>query len=47
MKPIDEQLDKIDQLIGNKIFNLRMDGDMSRSDLAKKAVGLRIKHATN
>ena len=36
MKHIDDQLDKIDKLIGNKIYNLRVDRDMSRSDLAKK-----------
>jgi transcriptional regulator with XRE-family HTH domain len=36
MKHIDDQLDKIDKLIGKKIYNLRMDRDMSRSDLAKK-----------
>ena len=34
MKHIDDQLDK---LIGKKIYNLRIDRDMSRSDLAKKA----------
>lgn len=37
MKHIDDQLDKIDKLIGKKIYNLRVDRDMSRSDLAKKA----------
>ncbi len=37
MKHIDDQLDKIDKLIGKKIYNLRVGGDMSRSDLAKKA----------
>ncbi len=37
MKHIDDQLDKIDKLIGKKIYSLRMDRDMSRSDLAKKA----------
>jgi len=37
MKHIDDQLDKIDKLIGKKIYNLRMDRDISRSDLAKKA----------
>jgi len=47
MKHIDDQLDKIDKLIGKKIYNLRVDRDMSRSDLAKKAGGLRIKHSTN
>ena len=36
MKHIDDQLEKIDKLIGNKIYNLRVDRDMSRSDLAKK-----------
>lgn len=47
MKHIDEQLDKIDKYIGKKIYNLRMDRGISRSDLAKKAGGLRIKRATN
>ena len=37
MKHIDDQLDKIDKLIGKKIYNLRMDRNISRSDLAKKA----------
>ena len=37
MKHIDDQLDKIDKLIGKKIYNLRMDRGISRSDLAKKA----------
>lgn len=37
MNHIDEQLDKIDKLIGKKIYNLRIDRDMSRPDLAKKA----------
>ena len=37
MKHIDDQLDKIDKLIGKKIYNLRIARDMSRSDLAKKA----------
>ncbi|MEA0971673.1 Helix-turn-helix transcriptional regulator [Candidatus Megaera venefica] len=37
MKHIDDQLDKIDKLIGKKIYNLKVDRDMSRSDLAKKA----------
>ena len=37
MKHIDDQLDKIDKLIGKKIYSLRMDGGISRSDLAKKA----------
>jgi transcriptional regulator with XRE-family HTH domain len=37
MKHIDDQLDKIDKLIGKKIYNLRMDRNINRSDLAKKA----------
>ena len=37
MKHIDDQLDEIDKLIGKKIYNLRVDRDMSQSDLAKKA----------
>ncbi len=37
MKHIDDQLDKIDKFIGKKIYNLRMDRGISRSDLAKKA----------
>lgn len=37
MKHIDDQLDKIDKLIGKKIYNLRVDRGISRSDLAKKA----------
>ena len=37
MKHIDDQLDKIDKLNGKKIYNLRMDRGISRSDLAKKA----------
>ena len=37
MKHIDDQLDKIDKLIGKKIYNLRMDRGISRSDLAKKS----------
>ena len=37
MKHIDDQLDKIDKLIGKKIYNLRMDININRSDLAKKA----------
>jgi transcriptional regulator with XRE-family HTH domain len=37
MKHIDDQLDKIDKLIGKKIYNLRMDRKINRSDLAKKA----------
>ena len=37
MKHIDDQLDKIDKLIGKKIYNLRVDRGTSRSDLAKKA----------
>ena len=37
MKHIDDQLDKIDKLIGKKIYNLRMDRGISRLDLAKKA----------
>ena len=37
MKHIDDQLDKIDKLIGKKIYNLRIDRCISRSDLAKKA----------
>jgi transcriptional regulator with XRE-family HTH domain len=37
MKHIDDQLNKIDKLIGKKIYNLRIARDMSRSDLAKKA----------
>ena len=37
MKHIDDQLDKIDKLIGKKIYSLRMDGGISHSDLAKKA----------
>ena len=37
MKHIDDQLDKIDKLLGKKIYSLRMDEGISRSDLAKKA----------
>ncbi len=37
MKHIEDYLDGIDKLLGKKIYNLRMDRGISRSDLAKKA----------
>ena len=36
MKHIDDQLDKIDKLIGNKIYSLRQDKNMTQVELAKK-----------
>jgi len=36
MKHIDDYLDKIDKLIGNKIYSLRLDSNMTQAELAKK-----------
>ena len=36
MKHIDDYLDKVDKLIGNKIYSLRLDKDMTQAELTKK-----------
>ena len=36
MKHIDDYLDKIDKLIGTKIYSLRLDRNMTQAELAKK-----------
>lgn len=36
MKHIDDYLDKVNKLIGNKIYSLRLDRDMTQAALAKK-----------
>ena len=41
MKHIEDY--EVDKLLGKKIYNLRIDRDMSRSDLAKKLVFLNNK----
>ncbi len=41
MKHIEDY--EVDKLLGEKIYNLRIDRDMSRSDLAKKLVFLNNK----